>query len=74
VFNYVIKTNDVEEIRFVRRIRQVTVEDIMAASSDGGGKRRHLHTTCLPANRLRRVQKSPETAPHVQQDTIAFIR
>jgi hypothetical protein len=74
VLYHIIQPDDIERVRFIRRIREVTIENVVVSGGDRGRGERNLHTTHSPANGFRGVQKGAETAPHIEQETIAFVR
>jgi hypothetical protein len=55
VLDDIIQANDVEGVRPVRRIGEITIENVVTAGCNGGGRRGNLQTTYFPANGLRRI-------------------
>jgi len=73
MFDHVIQSDDVEGVRFIRRIREGTAENAVAPAGDGGRCGGNLHAIHSPANGSRRLKKGSETAPYVEQSTHALV-
>jgi hypothetical protein len=73
MLDHVIQSDDVKGVRFIRRIREGTIENVVAPGGDGGRCGGNLHAIHSPAHGRRRFKKGPETAPYVEQSTHALV-